>query len=274
MSKVPENRTDKFEFKFPEGYNIPDKVDLNSDDIRKAGAEDVEHLQKQLDAAIEKRKNTVERKKNAEQEIQKLNEELDKVENEITDAIFEDRPLQQLQARAKDLNADISTKQMVVKSLSSAIPILDETIRHYQSDLKNSQCAEPVANLVDIMPRYNKLALEMAELLQKIGKNMFIINQNDPELIRRNNIPGIDFKEIGKILNHIDRVPICYYGFSEPIEFQPKNAKYRFCFRSEFDLSASYAHRRDFTHEEPWQEVSPYLPHALEGTPEEGNISR
>lgn len=274
MSKVPENRTDQFKYLFPDNFTPPEIIEHNIEEILTAGDADLNEGKNKLDSAISKHDSIKQRIAETERTIAELKGKLPELKENFEQAVFDNASTEGIQREMQEVNSSLSTHEMCLASLKNALPIIQESISRLHNDIKQAECSKYVVELIKLAPEYNETANRLAHIIQSISKALFNIKNKNPDLLAKNNIPGLDFGEFSKVINHMEQIPVLFHSFESEIKLKPGDFRYYWIYRPKFDLPGSYAHRRDFTYEEPWQEVSPYLPHALEGTPEEGNISR
>ncbi|NLW30309.1 MAG: hypothetical protein GXY77_02505 [Fibrobacter sp.] len=268
-----DNKND-FEFKFPEGYTPPERVEHNISEILAAGEADLKESQIKLNKAINKRDSIKQRITETEKTIADLKGKLPELKENFEQAVFDNTPTEGIQREMQEVNSSLSTHEMCLSSLKNALPIIQETITHLQNDIRQAECSGFVVELIKLAPQYNETANRLAHIIQSISKALFNIKNKNPDLLAKNNIPGLDFGEFSKVINHLEQVPVLFHGFESEIKLGPKDFRYYWIYRPKFDLPGSYAHLRDFTFEEPWDENSPYLEHSLKGTDQEGNVTR
>lgn len=261
----------KFKYLFPEGYTPPERIEHNIDEIIKAGELDLKESEKNLAVAIEKRDSIKQRITETKNKLSDLRGKLPGLKDDFENAVLENQSIDRIQNEMQKLNSEISTNEMCLKSLSNALPVIINRITKIKSEVNNARCAAYVADLIKLAPEYNNCALQLAETMQCIGRALFNIKALNPEL---KGIPGLDFKQFTKVMSHLEYLPVLYSGFTEDIKLKPNDFRYYWIYRPETDLPTPYAHRRDFTFDTPWKEVSPYLPHPLKETDQEGNVSR
>lgn len=267
-------QSNQFEYLFPKGFTPPPIIEHNIAEILAAGEADLNESKNKLDSAISKRDSIKKRIAETEKTIAYLKGKLPELKENFEQAVFDNTPTEGIQRGMQEINSSLSTREMCLSSLKNALPIIQESITHLQNDIRQAECSRFVVELIKLAPQYNETANRLAHIIQSISKALFNIKSKNPGLLAKNNIPGLDFGQFSKVINHIEQMPALFHGFESEIKLKPGDFRFYWLYRPENDLPGSYAHRRDFTHDTPWSEVSPYLPHALEGTDQEGNISR
>lgn len=267
-------QSNQFEYLFPKGFTPPPIIEHNISEILAAGEADLNESQKKLNKAINKRDSIKNRINETEKTIAELKGNLPELQEQFEQSIFDEKPIEDIQTKIKETHSEISMQEMCLVSLKNALPIIQESISHLHNDIKQAACSKYVVELIKLAPEYNETAKKLAHITQSISKSLFNIESKNPDLLSKNNIPGLDFREFSKVINHLEQVPVLFHGFESEIKLGPKDFRYYWLYRPKYNLPGTYAHLRDFTFETPWSEISPYLPHALDGTDQEGNISR